>query len=62
VPLWKHIGRKAQTTAILLAKPTPRNVNLGSDRFAMFNKNAGHPPFVADCMLVMERRLSRHEG
>jgi hypothetical protein len=22
----------------LLVKPTPRNVNLGSDRFAMFNK------------------------
>jgi hypothetical protein len=22
----------------LLAKPAPRNVNLGSDRFAMFNK------------------------
>jgi hypothetical protein len=27
----------------LLAKPTPRNVNFGSDRFAMFNKQAGHP-------------------
>jgi hypothetical protein len=22
----------------LLAKPTPLNINLGSDRFAMFNK------------------------
>jgi hypothetical protein len=27
----------------LLAKPTPRNINFGSDRFAMFNKQAGHP-------------------
>jgi hypothetical protein len=24
--------------ATLLAKPTRRNINLGSDRFAMFNK------------------------
>jgi hypothetical protein len=29
----------------LLAKPTPRNINFGSDRFAMFNKQAGHPAF-----------------
>jgi hypothetical protein len=28
----------------LLAKPTPRNVNLGSDRFAMFNKERDIPP------------------
>jgi hypothetical protein len=27
----------------LLAKPTPRNVNLGSDRFAMFNKERDIP-------------------
>jgi hypothetical protein len=27
----------------LLAKPTPRNINFGSDRFAMFNKQVGHP-------------------
>jgi hypothetical protein len=38
VPLWKYIERRTQTTVFLLAKPTPRNVNLGSDRFAMFNK------------------------
>jgi hypothetical protein len=25
-------------TATLFAKPTPLNINLGSDRFAMFNK------------------------
>jgi hypothetical protein len=28
----------------LLAKPSPLNINLGSDRFSMFNKKAGHPP------------------
>jgi hypothetical protein len=28
----------------LLAKLPPRNVNLGNDRSAMFNKKAGHPP------------------
>ena len=36
--------RKTQPTASLLAKPTPRNVNLGSDRFAMFNKERDIPP------------------
>jgi hypothetical protein len=30
----------------LLAKPSPLNINLGSDRFSMFNKKAGHPPFI----------------
>src|SRR5262245_22382410 len=30
-------------TAPLLAKPSPRSINLGSDRFSMFNKKAGHP-------------------
>jgi hypothetical protein len=30
----------------LLAKPTPLNINFGSDRFAMFNKQAGHPASV----------------
>ena len=29
---------KTQPTASLLAKPTQLNINLGSDRFAMFNK------------------------
>jgi hypothetical protein len=43
VPLWKHSARKHQLTASLLAKPPPRNVNLGNDRPAMFNKKAGHP-------------------
>ena len=31
-------------TASLLAKPTPLNINLGSDRFAMFNKVRDIPP------------------
>src|SRR5215207_8491697 len=33
-----------QRTTSLLAKPTPHNVNLGSDRFAMFNKERDIPP------------------
>jgi hypothetical protein len=32
--------------APLLAKPSPLNINLGSDRFSMFNKKAGHPPMT----------------
>ena len=32
-----HQNRNS-STASLLAKPTPLNINLGSDRFAMFNK------------------------
>jgi tripartite-type tricarboxylate transporter receptor subunit TctC len=32
----------------LLAKPTPRNVNLSSDRFAMFNKERDIPPAAPD--------------
>jgi hypothetical protein len=35
----------------LLAKPTPRNLNLGSDRFAMFNKKRDIP-LEADMGLV----------
>ena len=38
MPLCKQIKRKAQLTASLLVKLTPRNVNLGTGRFAMFNK------------------------
>jgi hypothetical protein len=34
--------------ASLLAKP-PRNVNLGNDRSAMFNKKAGHPRASPQC-------------
>jgi hypothetical protein len=30
-------------TASLLAKPSPLNINLSSDRFSMFNKKVGHP-------------------
>jgi hypothetical protein len=36
VPLWK-LTRTNTHTASLLAKPTPLNINLGSDRFSMFN-------------------------
>jgi hypothetical protein len=43
VPLWKHIRRNAQPTAFLLAKPAPRNVNLGSVRFSMFNNQRDIP-------------------
>jgi hypothetical protein len=39
---WKHIETKTHT-ASLLAKPTPLNINLGSDRFAMFNKHRDIP-------------------
>src|SRR5262249_20884482 len=31
------------------AKPSPLNINLGSDRFSMFNKKAGHPRY---CSLI----------
>jgi hypothetical protein len=33
----------------LLAKPTPRNLNLGSDRFAMFNKKWDIPGLLFVC-------------
>jgi len=33
--------------ATLFAMPTPLNINLGSDRFAMFNKNRDIPGFPA---------------
>ena len=38
VPLWKHTGTKTYPTTSLLAKPPPRNVNHGDDRFSIFNK------------------------
>ena len=41
-PLWKLTTTKIHT-ASLLAKPSPLNINLGGDRFSMFNKKAGHP-------------------
>jgi hypothetical protein len=37
--------------APLLAKPSPLNINLGSDRFSMFNKKAGHPPVCCDKLI-----------
>ena len=42
MPLWKPTGTKTHT-ASLLAKPTPLNANLGSDRFPMFNKKRDIP-------------------
>ncbi len=36
MPLCTHTRTKTHT-ASLLAKPTPLNINLGSDRFSMFN-------------------------
>jgi hypothetical protein len=39
----------------LLAKPTPRNLNLGSDRFAMFNKKRDIP-----CDAALPGYLSNH--
>jgi hypothetical protein len=41
---WKHTGTKTHT-ASLLAKPTPLNINLGSVRSAMFNKERDIPRF-----------------
>jgi hypothetical protein len=38
VPPWKHTRQETQPAACLLAKPTQLNINLSSDRFAMFNK------------------------
>jgi hypothetical protein len=43
---WKHTGTKTHT-ASLLAKPTPLNINLGSVRSAMFNKERDIPPSEA---------------
>ena len=38
VLLWKHARQTTRPAVSLLAKPTPLNINFGSDRFAMFNK------------------------
>jgi len=51
----------------LLAKPTPRNVNLGSDRFAMFNKNRDIPSDLAKLAFLVggglvERRDAKIEN
>ena len=56
MPLWKHIERKTQAIAFLLAKPTPRNVNQGNDRFAMFNKERDIPleNLIRDCWAKVE--------
>lgn len=39
--------------APLLAKPSPLNINLGSDRFSMFNKKAGHRHGVLDSRFTL---------
>ena len=38
--------------ATLFAMPTPLNINLGSDRFAMFNKNRDIPPMHLSAILA----------
>jgi hypothetical protein len=38
VPHWERTRPDTQPAACLLAKPTQLNINLSSDRFAMFNK------------------------
>ena len=35
MPLWKRT--KTETQSYLLAKPMPLKINLGGDRFSMFN-------------------------
>jgi hypothetical protein len=40
VSSWKRAKTKTHTV-LLLAKLTPLNINIGSDRFAMFNKERG---------------------
>jgi hypothetical protein len=47
VPVWKHTGTKIHPTASLLAKPTPINIDSGSDRFAMFNIVGTSPSSIA---------------
>ena len=47
VPVWKHTGTKTHPTASLLAKPTPINIDSGSDRFAMFNIGGTSPSSIA---------------
>jgi hypothetical protein len=38
VLFWKHARQTTRPAVFLLAKPTPLNISLDSDRFAMFNK------------------------
>ena len=44
----------------LLAKPSPLNINLGSDRFSMFNKKVGHPPDIAAARRAPAAMRFRH--
>ena len=53
MPLWKHTRTKTHT-ASLLAKPTPLNINLGSDRFGMFTKCGTFP---ARSVLVFSSKI-----
>jgi hypothetical protein len=46
----------------LLAKPTSRNVNLDSDRFAMFNKERDIPKRDVERHLEIERPSERVNG
>ena len=45
--LEREVRELRQANEILRAKPTPLNINLGSDRFAMFNKVRDIPGFGA---------------
>ena len=56
MPLWKHTGTKTHT-ASLRAKPTPLNIDIGSDRFAMFNKKRDIPDGQGLCLFA--KRLER---
>jgi hypothetical protein len=38
----------------LLAKLSPLNINLGSDRLSMFNKKAGHPQLPVQAPVKFE--------
>jgi hypothetical protein len=44
VLLWKHARQTTRPAVSLLAKPTPLNINFGSDRFGMFNKQRDISP------------------
>jgi hypothetical protein len=41
----------------LLAKPSPLNINLGSDRFSNVQHKAGHPPALAGSVRAGERPI-----
>ena len=50
--LWKHARQTTQPAASLLAKPTPLNINFGSDRFAG-STTAGHLAKMKRILVVL---------